>query len=729
MIGDGCVRRSPTRICFATWELKNFSNGGVGVLIHNILKTYADDDRFRLAVLWYGGRSLTAGVFRRAHPNCEFYALRDYGEKRLDSGEFPPASSFPSEAQWRSLRLMLALKEIEERHGAFDVIEFPDFDGAAFATIQEKKLGRAFAEATIAVRIHSTDSILRPYDHRPISSANALRAAFERKALADADVVVAHLRPIAKAVRDAYAMPPDWFQKVRVETPPVLVDAPAAAAPAAFTETTPIVLTSKIQWFKRPEVFVNGAVAFMRQNPDYRGSASVLAHVIDDELRLHCESLIPAELESRVRLLGSVAGEARDRIIGQSVVVVPSAYESFCLVAYEASRLGAIVVLNERNPAFSDDTPWRDGGNCYKFDGTAGGLAATLSRVWRSRAEVTLTAVEAPHARDPYWLSARPQASVGEGERGLSCVVLVSDDFGDPIETIAMLPRSPELDMQIVVVAEFGGESSRRSALLDRVRAVAASADGVVKYAELGFKGGEAALANLGLSLADKDIVAFVRAGFVFDSDFLASAVDALRAHRDFDVVVPQTVFLHGAERAFRTPVIGEALSAATTLNEFGDPEFVARRDKAKTIGFDETLDRYVDWDFHLRACAAGLRYIVSNRAEVRAGELGATARHWRSHLDSVFSKHLVSLGTAKIMLTSIYEGSLHSADGNSATGVPLIEAGLEIPGGLRFSKRSLDYYLREGTPWWRVALKRPIKIKRWLMLREFQKAKCRMRK
>ena len=729
MIDDLSARRSPTRICFATWELKDFTNGGVGVLIHNILKTYASDDRCQLAILWYGGRSLTADVFRKVHPNCEFYAMRDYGEKRLSAGEYPSQSEFPTEAHWRSLRLMLALKEIKERHGAFDVIEFPDFDGVALATIHEKKLGRAFANATISVRIHSTDSILRAYDHRPFSPSNALRAAVERKALADADVVVAHLKPIAEAVRYAYGMPPDWLDKVRVEAPPVLVDAPTAAAAVVFKETTPIILTSKIQWFKRPEVFINGAVAFMRQNGDYRGSASMLAHIMDDELRLHCESLVPAELKSRVGLLDSVGREARDKIIAQSVVVVSSSYESFCLVAYEASRLGAIVALNERNPAFAEDTPWKDGENCFKFDGTAGGLAATLSRLWRSRAEIRLTAVEAPHARDPYWLSARPQAVVGERARGLSCVVLVSDDFGDPIETIAMLPRGPELDLQIVVVAEFGSRT-QRSDVLDRVRAAPPRARAPSSMPSSASRAGEAALANLGLSLADKSVVAFIRAGFIFDPEFLASAVAALGVHREFDIVVPQTVYVRADERSFRTPVIGEALSAATALNLFGDLEFVARRERVVSIGFDEALDRYVDWDFHLRACAAGLRYLVSNRGEVRgASNCAATARFWRSHLNSFFSKHLLRLGSLKIMLTSIYEGALSSTNvGFVGQAAPLREPVVQLSSALQFSKRSLDYYLREGTPWWRVAVRRPYKVRRWLMLREFQKAKRRMR-
>jgi hypothetical protein len=157
----------------------------------------------------------------------------------------------------------------------------------------------------------------------------------------------------------------------------------------------------------------------------------------------------------------------------------------------------------------------------------------------------------------------------------------------------------------------------------------------------------------------------------------------------------------------------------------FSDLEFVARRASVAAIRFDESLDRFVDWDFHFRACLAGMRYLVGNQVDVRSdGERPSRERYWRSHIDSVFSKHAVSLGAAKVNLVSIYEGAGVATDGRPSSHAGALGQDSEFARGLRFSKRSLDYYLRESTPWWRVALKRPIKVRRWLMLREFQNAK-----
>ena len=41
----------------------------------------------------------------------------------------------------------------------------------------------------------------------------------------------------------------------------------------------------------------------------------------------------------------------------------------------------------------------------------------------------------------------------------------------------------------------------------------------------------------------------------------------------------------------------------------------------------------------------------------------------------------------------------------------------------LRFDKRPLSCYLREGKPLWRGALKRSAKIRRWMLLSDFQRA------
>src|SRR5262245_37431429 len=159
---------SVRRVCIATWELKPFTPGGIGVLVHNILKVYGHDPDAEISVLWYGGSKVTERLFLRVFPTCRFFAAQDWVEKGNDTGAlFPPADAFFLDRHWQSFQLMRALAAIERDRGPFDVIEFPDFGGAALATLQEKRLGRGFQSSVISVRLHSTEAVLRRYDHRP----------------------------------------------------------------------------------------------------------------------------------------------------------------------------------------------------------------------------------------------------------------------------------------------------------------------------------------------------------------------------------------------------------------------------------------------------------------------------------------------------------------------------------------------------------------------------------
>jgi hypothetical protein len=173
------------RICIATWELRHFSPGGIGVLVHNLLTVYGSTPDAEISVLWYGDGSLNGRLFRRAYPHCRFFAVEEWAarDEEADDGIWPPQAAYRLSRQWQSYRIMRALRAIEREHGPFDVIEFPDHAGPAYATLQEKRLGRGFARSRIAVRLHSTESVLRRYDHRPSDLGNPMVADLERKAL------------------------------------------------------------------------------------------------------------------------------------------------------------------------------------------------------------------------------------------------------------------------------------------------------------------------------------------------------------------------------------------------------------------------------------------------------------------------------------------------------------------------------------------------------------------
>ena len=388
------------RICFATFEIAPFTGGGIGTVMKHLLTLHGLDERIEPSLLWYGDKSISETMLRAEYPRCRLYSVDEWSSLD-DLDVYPPERCYDHRRFKQSVHLMKALRSIEQINGPFDVIEFPDFGGASFATLQEKLLGRAFASTQIAVRIHSTEAMLRRFDHRPPSWENALVYDLERKCLNDADVVVAALRPVAASVQDALNLPTSWLDRVTVEPHPFLTASKPIQKPR-FSADTPITFASKLQWFKAPHVFINGVVDFMRSTPDYRGNAYLLAHVISDELQRHCEALIPLDLRARFIFDARLPNSTRNSIISKSISVNPSVYESFCNVAYEASCLGAVIVLNEANPAFGKGTPWISGAKCEKLDGSPTDLAHVLRNLWQRRSELSYDAVQTTNTTMPY---------------------------------------------------------------------------------------------------------------------------------------------------------------------------------------------------------------------------------------------------------------------------------------------------------------------------------------
>jgi hypothetical protein len=719
------------RVCIATFELKNFTSGGIGVLVHNLLKTYGDDPRLEFSILWYGERALSEGLFRRVHPTCKFFDAREWAFRNSEEDiSYPPAEAFMLARHGQSAELMKALRAIERNTGPFDVIEFPDFGGVALATLQEKLLGRAFARATIAVRIHSTEAVLRSRDHRPAHCGNLIISDIERKALSDADVVVGHLQPIIDDVASHFGFPEAWKQKAVVETPPVLLDSDEREEGAKFAESTPLVFSSKIQWVKRAHVFINAAVGFMDSTPEYKGDALLLAHIVNDELCRHCENLIPDHLKARIKILDNLHNSIREAAISNSVAIFSAAYESFCLAAYEANLLGAFVLLNNSNPAFGPKTPWVNGTNCEKFDGTAHNLVGLLQDMWSRRHTLKHERVALSPAPEPYWMHAASSSPAGASDtepKRLSIIVATSDELGSPMNTIYSALQAEGLNVEIIFACDRAPSAPERAAIFERLRASSLVSDGTVKIVELGFRGGLAALCNLGLRNAENDIVAFFRAGASIDVKFLVDAVATLNSQQDFDFVIPQLTF----EKLPSEPDIlypervrlGEALNTGVVANLCGTIEMVGRRSAIEAIGFDESLDRNVDWDFHMRACASGHRYIVSNRIEVRV-ELfpDAAPLSFRSHIDAVLVKHEMNSAGGKVTLAAALDATDLSYKAWKCAGEnDGAEPEISALNSMLISRRPISYYFHERRPWWKIALKNPNKPVRWLLLREMQ--------
>ncbi|MDP2520804.1 glycosyltransferase [Shimia thalassica] len=325
--------------------------------------------------------------------------------------------------------------------GTFDIIEFPDFGGWAVASVEAKRAGLAFQTAQITTRLHSSQGLIYRNDrfaHHPSLWLGVLFDS-ERHLLEYADTVVGHVSGIITHNAEHYALEEIWEGKIVQEFPPILMDESIQTESAvrivveerASRHTSLLaediaepdfVFSSRFQQFKRPDLFIRGAVAFLEEMPDYSGTFRLISYGWDQEYIDWLKSLVPPYLAQKIVFQFGTRPDVREEFIRTSIVVVPSDYESLCLFAFEAATMGCKVIMNRDCLAFSTSERWRDRENCLMFDGEANDLARIMQEAltWEPATIADTTPT------DPYWVNAEPQKPMREiGENDLPSLELI----------------------------------------------------------------------------------------------------------------------------------------------------------------------------------------------------------------------------------------------------------------------------------------------------------------
>ncbi|MDP9877999.1 glycosyltransferase involved in cell wall biosynthesis [Variovorax boronicumulans] len=610
-------------LVFVTTELSPFTPGGIGRVVHNMLRTMSEADRSRAIVLMVDG-AVNPRLFEAVFPGARLVQVDTAKDpqRHTNGRRVPPDWAFSDTRwHWRSAAVMLALEQLA-REMPIGYVEFPDWHGLAFCTLQEHRFSGLLPQACIAVRLHSTHTVILNAEARVIGGEDLNICDMERKCLRDCDRVVAQLPRVAEAVRELMGFSAEeWNDRVVVHSPTVLLDhqAPATHTIAAAA-AQPLMFTSKVQRFKRPDLFVRGVSAYLRAHPEYRGQACLSASRGDEAYAATIDAMVPADLRARFESMPHLSQQAREAAFSQATVIVPSNFESFCLAAYEASLLGARVILNAKNPAFDDDSPWRDGVNCFKFDGTAIGLLQAIERSFNCEQPIVPVELRC----DPWpwenWqarMAGHAGAAMSEFEPKVSIVVSHFNLGNYLCETLQNVLAIEHQNIEIVVVddASVDDDSIQTIELLIRLR------EPRLKVIRLAGNVGLAAARNIGVQHATGRYVLTLDADDLIDPCFVGQAVRALELHREFDVVVTPAAYfidgqmppMHGAVDAVDYSVFtGEARAAGLLENRFSTATALFRRSALERFRYDEDLHCFEDWSLYMRMCDAGVRFLVT---------------------------------------------------------------------------------------------------------------------
>lgn len=447
-------------ICFVTNELYPLGPGGIGRMMFNFAKQNAaaghpaelhflvppnlvqtDEDRRRLDNVYIG--------LAEVHVATPLHALPDHNAHLMDRASLLPWSlGLLWSTSYRFYRELLA---IETRRGSpFDIIEFPDFGGWGFAAIEAKRAGLAFQNTTLAARLHSTQGVIsRAERFFDPSYWNGLLMDSEAHLLRHADLIVGHEQFVVGHNQDHYDLAERWQDRVVLEFPPIVLDDIELARDGDLGTgngaDTNFIFSSRLQRFKRPDIFIRAAIAFAEKHPDHKGLFRIVSYGWDQPYIDWLDSLVPDNLRDRVQTHYTAAPKQRIEWLQDSVIVIPSDYESLCLFAYEASQMGSSVILNRACGVFGQGARWDEGQNCLMFDGSVEDLVASMEQSldWAPSAKVSI------ESDRPYWeASGQPVAPEPAEPASVSLVGFgyrTKFELEQHFSSLAMLAAAPIL--------------------------------------------------------------------------------------------------------------------------------------------------------------------------------------------------------------------------------------------------------------------------------------------
>jgi glycosyltransferase involved in cell wall biosynthesis len=402
-------------VCIVTNEVYPIDKGGIARLMYNFAINNSQsetpaDIHFLLPAKW---RMHTAEVEAEFVGLAKLHYCRESLEGLGTLGTLIRtfgAKDSLDHHMIESLRYYAGLLDAQQELGReFDIVEFPDFGGWGFASIAARRAGLNFKKTRFTIRLHSTESLIvdhEPFVHQP-SDWIAGICDLERQALLDADKVIAHLPSIAKLNADRFAFPPEWNDKIHIEMPPIVLAEPELEALAEFQareEPSPpprnFLFSARLQPFKRPELFIRAAVWFLDNYADANNLFLISSYGWDKNYIDWLHRLVPVRWRDSVVFLEGLTQQQRVELMLNSILVIPSEFESLCLLAYEGRLLNLKVVLNGRCLAFgAEPERWQDGENCLLFDSDFISLAQTM----RKALDWTPKPAEPLPRATPYW--------------------------------------------------------------------------------------------------------------------------------------------------------------------------------------------------------------------------------------------------------------------------------------------------------------------------------------
>ncbi len=356
-------------IVFPTYELHPVNPGGAGVFIAGAVRALARAG-YRCTVL----ADFPPEEVERARAHFEADRVRVVGVHELASDEGLPDDLYLAKSE-RFLRALASLAQ----QAPIDLIEFPEYAGMAFATLQARAQVGALARVPVALRIHGGFEFISRAEFEPPTLTSVAMHRLERAAIQMADLLLGPSQSLCELYRHAYGVD---ASRLVVSPPPMEILLDGLSRVERCPDPGHVLFYGKLQEVKGCDLLAEAAVSLVIDDPKRHWRFTFIGR--DTTCARHncpfsvcLQKTIPAQLSIFFEFRSSIARHELPLFCRRPMVAVcPSRFEAFCLAAHELRALGVPLIVSDI-PAFAD---WlnRDTG-CLTFDGTANDLKAKLA--------------------------------------------------------------------------------------------------------------------------------------------------------------------------------------------------------------------------------------------------------------------------------------------------------------------------------------------------------------
>ncbi len=523
------------------------------------------------------------------------------------------SQSFDNTHQAYSLAAMRAVLDAHEAT-PFDVIEFPDVGAEAYFALRAREATGALAGATIAIRTHQTNHMLRelnrwPWENRWFASLRAM----ERYCLAAADVLLAPSRQIISTLEREI---PGATRRTRLARNPFSADLLSSPDGEAEPDARHrVVFTGRLEHLKGVEVLVRAAVKVLD-----RGINATFVLIGADTftapgglwMRPHLESLIPArhaaafEFHSTQMPRAFVATE----LARATLCCLPSLEDNFPYGALECLAAGRALITT-KGSGVSEILTHRHDALLVPPDNEA----ALADAIALGLSDSQLRATLAEHARATLARECDPAA-----------VTRVYSDLRP--RTLPSPPRAAHAQTTAVIAATGPAEHLARTLQALRMQTLAPTRIIVVAdRATLGSlpaaadtdtiehtDGGPAGALNAGIAAAHTRRVLPLRAGDLPEPAFIERAVRAAAINPDAAAVTSLFAVVDDEDRSrLRTVLpLGLHRDQLPVWNCGGPLASLLDRDAVLAVGgFDPAMEDLYEWDLWCALANGGYRSVV----------------------------------------------------------------------------------------------------------------------